>query len=75
MTTVLVLACCLYCQPPSAADPWQDRDRIPKELVFPPAERRAVENGYPFNLQGKSGNLPERDWIDRDEPQQGDADE
>lgn len=77
MTAVLLLACCLYCDPPTAADPWQDQDRIPKALVFPEAERRAVENGYPYNLQGKSGNLPTRDWInrDRDENEEYDADE
>lgn len=74
MTAMLLLACCLYCEPPTAADPWQDRDRIPKELVFPPAERQAVENGYPYNLEGKSGNLPERDWINRDHDDKGDAD-
>jgi len=75
MTAVLLLASYLYCDPPTAADPWQDQDRIPKELVFPEAERRAVENGYPYNLEGKSGNLPTRDWNDRDDDDEHDSDE
>lgn len=48
MTLPILLACCLYCAPPTAADPWQDRDRIPKELIFPPAERERVRAGYPY---------------------------
>lgn len=72
---LLVLLACLYCDLPDAStaqDPWRDRDRIPATMVFPPAERRAVEQGYPWNLRGKSGNLRPRDWINDHGREQGD---
>lgn len=65
---------CVHCDPPTAADPWQDRDRIPKEMVFPPAERERVRRGYPyFDKQFGADAPPAKSWLDRRDERRDDG--